>query len=111
MATRTKIWTGFVNRFWKKQTYLEYARFTMYICVPIFSSAIYANPERMHRIITYWNLVEYPAGKEIPLGEDILKFRVTNTEIESYKLRKAEKEKLEMEKLEKLEKLEKKAKV
>jgi hypothetical protein len=46
----------------------------------------------------YWKLVEYPEGKEIPLGEDIYKFRVSNDEIEKYKIRKAEREKLELEK-------------
>jgi hypothetical protein len=51
----------------------------------------------------YWKLVEYPEGKVIPLGEDILKYRVSNEEIEKYKKLKAEKDKMELEKKGKLQ--------
>ena len=66
------------------------------------SSAINNLLPLIFRTIMYWKLVEYPEGKVIPLGEDILKYRVSNEEIEKYKKLKAEKHARELEKKAKL---------
>lgn len=82
--------------------FLYYIYVHVYICEKNFADS-FVNQFIIFYIsffpVMYWKLVEYPEGVEIPLGEDIEKFRVSNKDLEIYKKLKAEKEKLDLEKI------------
>ncbi|CAM9322752.1 unnamed protein product [Choristocarpus tenellus] len=58
----------------RKRFKLEFARFGLYIMIPVVATAVYSSPQMMQRILKSFKFVEYPPeGEKPPSAKDIMR--------------------------------------